>query len=251
MDFVKSLAIAAAGLRAQAGRMRVISENIANADSTAADAGGDPYRRRVVDFPSPNSTAPLGVRVVALGPVSTDQSDFQTQYEPGHPAADASGMVKYPNVNTIVEMTDMREAQRSYDANVNIIGATRTMIAAHPRHPSLLNREPAMPTPGIAANAYASSPASPRGARRPCTAPSRNAGRRAGPDFRRPAQEAHQGVDAAGHKSDVQAQALASGKANVIDVVTAVAEAETAVSALVAVATTSMQSYQEVMRMTI
>jgi flagellar basal-body rod protein FlgC len=127
MDFVKSLAIAAAALRAQAGRMRVISENIANADSTAADAAGDPYRRRIPTFRSELDSA-LGVRVVSLGPVSEDQSDFPTKYEPGHPAADPSGMVKYPNVNTMVEMTDMREAQRSYDANVNVIGATRTMI---------------------------------------------------------------------------------------------------------------------------
>jgi flagellar basal-body rod protein FlgC len=127
MDFVKSLAIAAAALRAQAGRMRVISENIANADSTAAEAGGDPYRRRVSTFRSELDNA-LGVRVVSLGPVSEDPSDFPTKYEPGHPAADASGMVKYPNVNTMIEMTDMREAQRSYDANVNVIGATRTMI---------------------------------------------------------------------------------------------------------------------------
>jgi flagellar basal-body rod protein FlgC len=127
MDFVRSMAIAAAGLRAQAGRMRVISENIANADSTAQDANGEPYRRRVSTFQSELDRS-LGARVVGLGPVATDSSDFQSRYEPGHPAADASGMVKYPNVNTVVEMTDMREAQRSYDANVNVIGATRTMV---------------------------------------------------------------------------------------------------------------------------
>lgn len=107
--------------------MRVISENIANADSTASEAGGEPYRRRVSTFRSELDGA-LGVPVVALGQVATDPSDFPTKYEPGHPAADASGMVKYPNVNTMIEMTDMREAQRSYDANVNVIGATRAMI---------------------------------------------------------------------------------------------------------------------------
>jgi flagellar basal-body rod protein FlgC len=127
MDFVKSLAIAAAALRAQAGRMRVITENIANADSTAPGAGGDPYRRRIASFRSELDKA-VGVRVVGLGPVATDPSDFHSKYEPGHPAADASGMVKYPNVNTMIEMTDMREAQQSYDANVNVISATRTMI---------------------------------------------------------------------------------------------------------------------------
>ncbi len=128
MDFVKSLSIAAAGLRAQAGRMRVISENIANADSTASTAGGDPYRRRVVSFRSELDKT-LDAQVVKLGPVATDPTDFHSKYEPGHPAADASGMVKYPNVNGMLEMSDMREAQRSYDANLNVITATRRMVS--------------------------------------------------------------------------------------------------------------------------
>jgi flagellar basal-body rod protein FlgC len=127
MDFAKSMAIAASGLKAQAGRMRVISENIANADSTAQTAGGDPYRRRIPTFTSEIDRA-LDARVVGLGPVRPDPSDFQIRHEPGHPAADASGNVKYPNVNSLIEMTDMREAQRSYEANVNVIGATRRMI---------------------------------------------------------------------------------------------------------------------------
>ena len=127
MDFVKSLAIAASGLRAQAGRIRVISENIANADSTAQRPGGDPYRCRVPTFRAEMDRA-LEARVVAVGPVRTDQTDFRTRYEPGHPAADATGVVKYPNVNSLIEMTDMRDAQRSYEANVNVIGATRRMI---------------------------------------------------------------------------------------------------------------------------
>jgi flagellar basal-body rod protein FlgC len=127
MDFLKSLTIAAAGLKAQSGRMRVISENLANADSTAADANGDPYRRRIPTFRNELDSA-LGVKVIGLGPVATDPSDFRSRYEPGHPSADASGMVKYPNVNTLVEMTDMREAQRSYDANLNVITATRRMV---------------------------------------------------------------------------------------------------------------------------
>jgi flagellar basal-body rod protein FlgC len=127
MDFVKSLAIAASGLRAQAGRMRVLSENIANADSTAQSPGTDPYRRRIPTFRSEMDRA-LGARVVELGPVRTDPSDFRIKHEPGHPSADASGNVKYPNVNPLIEMTDMREAQRSYEANVNVIGATRRMI---------------------------------------------------------------------------------------------------------------------------
>ena len=127
MDFVKSIAIAASGLRAQAGRMRVISENIANSDSTAQTAGGDPYRRRIPTFRSELDRS-LDARVVSLGPVRTDQTDFQVKYEPGNPAADAAGNVKYPNVNPLVEMTDMRDAQRSYEANVNVVGATRSMI---------------------------------------------------------------------------------------------------------------------------
>ena len=127
MDFVKSIAIAASGLRAQAGRIRVISENIANAESTATTAGGDPYRRRIPTFRAELDRT-LDAKVVSLGPVQTDRTDFRTKYEPGNPAADATGNVKYPNVNGLVEMTDMRNAQRSYEANVNVIGATRRMI---------------------------------------------------------------------------------------------------------------------------
>lgn len=127
MDFLKSMAIAASGLRAQAGRMRVISENIANADSTSQRAGGDPYRRKVMTFTSEMDRA-LDARVIAMGRTRTDQSEFRSKYEPGHPAADANGNVKYPNVNSLVEMTDMREAQRSYEANVNVVSATRRMI---------------------------------------------------------------------------------------------------------------------------
>jgi flagellar basal-body rod protein FlgC len=127
MDFVKSLAIAASGLRAQAGRMRIVSENIANADSAAPHEGADPYRRRIATFRTEVDRA-LDARVVALGPIRADQSEFQTKHEPGHPAADANGKVKYPNVNMLIEITDMREAQRSYEANVNVISATRRMI---------------------------------------------------------------------------------------------------------------------------
>ncbi len=127
MDFVKSLAIAASGLRAQAGRMRVISENIANSDSTATRPGADPYRRRIPTFRSELDRS-LDARVVGLSRVRPDPGDFPVKHEPGHPAADAQGNVKYPNVNSLVEMSDMRDAQRSYEANVNVIGATRRMI---------------------------------------------------------------------------------------------------------------------------
>ena len=127
MDFVKSLAVAASGLRAQIGRMRIISENIANADSVAETPGGDPYRRRIVTFMSELDRA-VGAHVVKLGPVETDNSDFQVRHEPGNPAADPAGNVKYPNVNTLIEMTDLRDAQRSYEANLNVITASRRML---------------------------------------------------------------------------------------------------------------------------
>src|ERR1044072_2960947 len=127
MDFLKSLTIAASGLRAQSGRMRVISENIANADSTAQRAGANPYRRTIPTF-RPGVERALEANTIAMGKVRQDQSDCRTKYEPGQPAADQNGYVKYPNVNSLVEMTDMREAQRSYEANLNVIGATRRMI---------------------------------------------------------------------------------------------------------------------------
>jgi flagellar basal-body rod protein FlgC len=127
MDFIRSIAIAASGLRAQAGRIRIISENIANAESVAQTPGGDPYRRRIPTFTSQLDRS-LEARVVALGPVRPDTTEFKIKQEPGSPAADAAGNVKYPNVNPLIEMTDMRDAQRSYEANVNLIGATRAMI---------------------------------------------------------------------------------------------------------------------------
>jgi len=127
MDFLKSIAIAASGLRAQAGRMRIISENIANADSTAQQPGTDPFRRRIPTFRSEVDRV-LDARMVALGKLRSDPSDFRLKHEPGHPSADANGHVKYPNVNPLVEMTDMRDAQRSYEANINVISASRRMI---------------------------------------------------------------------------------------------------------------------------
>jgi len=107
--------------------MRIISENIANADSTAQTPGGDPYRRRIVTFASELDRS-IDANVVTLGHVQPDNSDFVVRHEPGNPAADAKGDVKYPNVNTIVEMTDLRDAQRSYEANLNVVTATRRML---------------------------------------------------------------------------------------------------------------------------
>ena len=127
MDFIKSIAIAATGMRAEAGRMRVIAENIANADSTASKPGGDPYRRRIVTFRT-ELDRDLDAHVVALGKVANDQSDFRIRHEPDNPMADAKGDVKYPNVNSLVEMTDFRDAQRSYEANINVISSTKRML---------------------------------------------------------------------------------------------------------------------------
>ncbi len=127
MEFLKTIQIAASGLKAQSGRMRVIAENLANANSTAQTADGDPYRRRIASFRSVFDRE-LQAQVVELGRIQPDRSDFVTRHEPGHPAADEDGNVKYPNVNSLIESVDMREAQRSYEANINVINATRRMV---------------------------------------------------------------------------------------------------------------------------
>lgn len=128
MDFLKTISVAASGLKAQSGRMRVIAENIANADSTADRPGADPYRRKIPTF-TRRFDRDLEASMVELGRVRTDQSDFKTRFDPGNPAANAKGEVKLPNVNTVVETMDMREAQRSYEANLNLVTATRRMIS--------------------------------------------------------------------------------------------------------------------------
>lgn len=120
MDLKSVSRISASGLHAQSLRMRVIAENLANADSVASTPGGAPYRRKLVLF-SPEEG---GVRVAA---VRRDGSDFTRIYQPGHPAADASGYLLKPNVNSLIESADMRAAQRSYEANLNAIEAARSM----------------------------------------------------------------------------------------------------------------------------
>ncbi len=128
MDLMASMKIAASGLKAQSGRMRVIAENLANASSTAKKPGAEPYRRRIPTF-TQEIDRELGVQTVKSGRILMDKSDFGQRYEPGHPAADDKGYVLVPNVNSLVESMDMREAQRSYQANLNVIGATRRMLA--------------------------------------------------------------------------------------------------------------------------
>ena len=126
-DLSKSMNISAAGMKAQGTRLRIISENIANAGSTALTPNGEPYRRKLVTFGT-TLNRELGTELIDVQKVSRDPSDFGLRYQPGHPAADASGYVKTANVNTLIEMTDMREAQRSYEANLRVMQAARTML---------------------------------------------------------------------------------------------------------------------------
>ena len=119
-----TMAVAASALRAQQSRMRIIAENIANAESTANVAGGQPYRRQTPVFQARNVDGATGV---VLAEVRPDQSDFRMDYDPSHPAANAEGYVQRPNVDTLVEAMDMREAQRAYEANLNVIETARNM----------------------------------------------------------------------------------------------------------------------------
>lgn len=119
-----SQAVAVSALRAQQARMRVIAENLANANSTSRTPGGDPYRRQAPVFEPTKVGDATGVRMSRVEP---DQSEFKTEFEPGHPSADAAGYVKMPNVDTMVEAMDMRDAQRAYEANLNVIETSRAI----------------------------------------------------------------------------------------------------------------------------
>jgi flagellar basal-body rod protein FlgC len=123
-----SLKIAASGLEAQSTRLRVVSENLANAQSTATVPGGDPYRRKIVGFAAELDRV-LGASRVEVNAIDVDRSDFVVEYDPGNKAADADGMVKMPNVNILIEMGDMREANRSYESNLQTIKQAREMIS--------------------------------------------------------------------------------------------------------------------------
>ena len=128
MDLNASMVIAASGMRAQSNRMRIIAENIANANSTASTPQGDPYRRKVATVKS-DFDRDLGATLVESGTPAADMSEFRTQYDPGNPAADKQGYVKLPNVNPLIEVMDMREAQRSYEADLNVMEATKSMLS--------------------------------------------------------------------------------------------------------------------------
>ena len=127
-DFNASMFIAGSGMRAQGMRLRVISENIANADSTASTPGGDPYRRKVITFKNKMDEA-LGADVVQVKQIGEYNSDFDLKFDPAHPAANEDGYVLLPNVSTLVESMDMREASRSYQANLRVVETVKGMFA--------------------------------------------------------------------------------------------------------------------------
>ncbi len=127
MDMSRALDISSAGMDAQTSRLRVIAENLANQDTTGSTPGADPYRRKTVTFAETLDPA-LGTPTVSVKKIGTDMSDFTLKYDPSHPAANAQGYVKMPNVNSFVELMDMREAERSYSANLNVMQVTRSML---------------------------------------------------------------------------------------------------------------------------
>ena len=129
MDFSKSMAVAASGMRAQTDRMKTIAENIANANSTSPTKGGDPYRRKIATI-TQNFNDELGATLVNSGKPLPDKSDFKSQYDPGNPNADAQGYVKLPNVDSLVEIMDMRDAQRSYEADLTMMQTSKQMMAS-------------------------------------------------------------------------------------------------------------------------
>jgi flagellar basal-body rod protein FlgC len=127
MDLRDSLTVAAAGMKVQGTRIKVIAENMANSDSTAETPNDLPYRRKVITFENAMDRQ-LGVEMVRVHKIDKDRSDFQRRYDPTHPSANAEGYVLYPNVNSLVEANDMREAQRSYEANLSVIEASKTLL---------------------------------------------------------------------------------------------------------------------------
>lgn len=127
MQLADAMIVAASGINAQAERLRVIAENIANADSTGNVPGQDPYRRQLVTFQNVLDRE-IGVETVQVADRTYDMSDFGTRYLPGHPMADAEGYVKMPNVESVLEMVDMREARRGYEANLGVVEVTRAML---------------------------------------------------------------------------------------------------------------------------
>ena len=127
MELFKALKISAAGMKAQGTRMRVVAENMANSDSLPTKPGDEPYRRKLINFKNVMDRE-LNARKVQVDKVYEDRKAFGRKYEPAHPAADADGYVLTPNTNSFIEMMDLREAQRSYEANLNVIRSSKTML---------------------------------------------------------------------------------------------------------------------------
>jgi flagellar basal-body rod protein FlgC len=128
MDMTTALTISARGMQAETTRLRVIAENLANQDTTGSAPGGQPYRRKTITFGNVMDRS-AGTNLVTVKKIGVDNSEFPLRYDPGHPAADANGYVRTPNLNAMIEVMDMREAQRSYNANVSVMQIARSMIS--------------------------------------------------------------------------------------------------------------------------
>ena len=129
MDAIQTaMMLSASGMRVQGDRIKIIAQNIANADSVAKEPGGDPYRRQLVTFKN-SLDRELGAKRVEVDRIKDDMSDFKLKFAPNHPAADGNGYIKLPNVNTLIETQDLRESQRSYEANLGVIQSSRSMLA--------------------------------------------------------------------------------------------------------------------------
>ncbi len=126
-DLTKALGISSTGMQAQTVRLRVIAENLANQDTTGSSPGADPYRRKTVSFQTKMDAA-LGTDTVRVRQIGRDKADFNIRFDPANPAANPEGYVKLPNVNSFVEIMDMRDAERSYSANLAVMQATRGML---------------------------------------------------------------------------------------------------------------------------
>jgi flagellar basal-body rod protein FlgC len=127
MDILKAMKLASAGMHVQSTRMRVVAENLSNADTRPDKPGMEPYRRKVITFKNTLDRA-LGIDRVRVDRIRADRTDFEKKYDPGHPAADETGYVQVPNVKTMIEMMDMKEAQRSFEANLTVIQAAKSML---------------------------------------------------------------------------------------------------------------------------
>jgi flagellar basal-body rod protein FlgC len=127
MELINAIKISASGMKAQGTRLRVVAENVANADSMGNKPGDDPYRRKTITFQDQLDRS-LNADLVSVKRIGRDMSDFDLSYEPYHPLADENGYVKKPNVNSLIELTDMKEAQRGYEANLSVIDSSKAMI---------------------------------------------------------------------------------------------------------------------------